>query len=130
MQPFDLDAAVNDKAGQPYQFTWGGQPFEIPPVLSMDIETQLDLMERIERLDQADAKQLFEVIKLVIGESTLEQMRAARPISAVALMTVIQEWMAHQGPDLGKSSASSPSSANGARPSKPTSRSGRAHRTS
>lgn len=110
---FDLDAAVAETAGEPFVFTWGGQEFTLPPLLSMDIQVQLGLVAEIEKLDESNVEPaaLLKIVKMVLGEDTLDRMGAVRPVGAAALMALIQQWMAHQGAALGKSSASPDSSA-------------------
>lgn len=133
-EPFDLDAAVTDTAGEPFRFTWGGESFALDPLLAMDIERQLELIDLIEHLDDNDDRldpaKLLEIVKHVVGADLLDRMRELRPVGGAALMALLRQWMAHQGVALGKSPASADSSANTAPKSKPTSRSGQARRTS
>ncbi len=129
---YDLDAAVATTAGEPFKFTWGGKEFTLPPILERDITEQLEIVEAIDSFDGANTNPaaLLKVIQLAVGEDALEQMRRARPIGAAALMQLLRQWIAHQGGDLGKSSASPASSASTVRPLKSTSRSGRVRKTS
>jgi hypothetical protein len=131
-QPFDLDAAVTEAAGEPFAFTWGGQSFKLPSVLELDIEIQLQLIDLIERLDNTnpDPKSLLSVFDLIVGKDVLAQMRAVRPVGGAALMVLVDKWLSGQGGALGKLPASPASSASTAPPSKQTSRSGRARKTS
>lgn len=131
-QTFDLDAAVAKQAGEPFVFTWGDQPFSVPPILDRDIEDQLKLIDTIDRMDDIakDPKGLLEIVRLAVGEDLLAQMRKARPIGAKALMTLVTAWVDHEGAALGKSEASPASSTSTAPKPKPTSRSGRARGTS
>lgn len=131
-EPFDLDAAVSEAVGEPFRFTWGGQQFELPPILDMDLERQLQIVDAIEALDMktADSVAVLSTVKLIVGDDLLDRMRAARPLGGPALMTLVRRWIDHQGGALGKSADPVPS-LNGTAPrSKPTSRSTRARRTS
>lgn len=120
---FDLDAVVGT-AREPFRFTWGGKNFELPHILSMPITRQLAMVGAIERLGpKADARQILDVVHLIVGEELLAKLNAIKPVSAEALMALIQAWMQAQEGDLGKSPASSRLSGRTARPSKRTSRS-------
>lgn len=131
MQPFDLDALVSEQEAEPFAFTWGGRQFLLPRMLDMSLQRQLAILDKVETLQAgADPKELVSILELVIGPELLEELSAARALSARAVMGLIQAWQAAQGDALGKSPASSDSSANGARPSKPTSHSGPGRRTS
>lgn len=130
---FDLDAAVGATVREPFRFTWGGQPFELPCVLDLPIGQQLDLVAALELIDakkEPDPAQLLNILKMGVGEDLLEQLSARKPLSAVGVMSLLNAWIEFQGDDLGKSPAAPASSASTARPSKATSRSGRARKTS
>jgi len=129
---FDLDAAVAITAGEPFRFTWGGKPFELPRVLDLSIDRQLALVGAVDTIDATKAvpADLLNVFNLVLGEDLLKELSATKPLSAVGLIALLNAWMEFHGQDLGKSPASPASSARTARPSKQTSRSGQARKTS
>lgn len=130
--PFDLDAAVGASVREPFHFTWGGQPFDLPLVLDLPIDRQLELIGAIEGIDDknSDASKLLAILKLAVGDECLAELSAVKPLSAVGVMKLLTAWIEFQGDDLGKSPAASASSASTVRPLKATSRSGRARKTS
>lgn len=130
--PFDLDAAVGVSTREPFHFTWGGKPFDLPSVLDLPIEQQLQLINAIEALDDKnpDPGDLLNVLKLAVGEQRIADLSAVKPLSAVGVMKLLNAWIEFQGDDLGKSLAASDSSASTAKTSKATSHSGRARKTS
>lgn len=131
-EPFDLDAVVTERSGGPFSFRWGGQTFELAPILDRDIEDQLRLTKLIDGFgrDSLEPEQLLALLEIIAGKDVLARMREARPLSGPAIVTLIQEWMGRQEESLGKFAESTPSSNGTAQPSRRTSRSGRARRTS
>lgn len=129
--PFDLDAAVGASVREPFHFTWGGQPFDLPSVLDLPIEQQLELIGAIETVDakNPDPADLLKVLKIAVGEQHIAALSAVKPLSAVGVMKLLNAWIEFQGEDLGKSPAASASSASTAKPLKATLRSGRARKT-
>lgn len=127
-EPFDLDAlAVEQEEAEPFRFTWGGKTFELPTLLQLPLDRQLQIAET-----GAD----LAAVRLVLGEKMIAELSRTpggpghRPMSAPRMMKLLEAWFAHQGTSRGKSPASSRSSASTATRSKPTSRSTRARRTS
>ena len=129
-QVFDLDAAVGDANAEPFRFTWGGKPFELPAAMALPVDRLLRIVAAIEGIETATPDGIAELLGLLVDEETLARLSAARPLSVDGLMKLITAWISREGLSLGKSPASADSSSSTARKSKPTSRSGRARRTS
>lgn len=125
---FDLDAAVGERSAASFQFTWGGQAFELPAALSLPVDRLLQIIAAIDGIDNVAPDQIAGVLKLLVDDEMLTRLSAARPLSIDGLMKLMSAWMAYQ--DLGKSGPSTVSSASTAKPSRPTSRSARGRKTS
>ena len=113
-QIFDLDALENEAEGRkPFQFSLGGDVFELPFLMDMDWQDQL----RLETSPETDA------VRVILGDQykKFEQHKC----SVRQLKALIEAWMQHQGVDPGKSPRSSTLSANTGPKSKRTSHSGR-----
>lgn len=118
-KPYDLQRVYAEKAGKPFEFTWGDRVWVLPNLLMLDIEVQ----DRIERIDTTVStvetfNSLFDDI--MGAEQGAEWRQQTRPLPM--LMDLLSVWTEHSGAQMGEAPASADSSKSTARPSKRTSK--------
>lgn len=107
-EPFDLDAALADASPEPFRFRWAAEFHEMPALIAMPVEQQAVVIAAAQELDPGNALAVVSLMKQLIGDELLAHLNAAKPMSALGMVHLLQAWMVHQG--LGKFSASEPSS--------------------
>jgi hypothetical protein len=101
-EPLDLDALANE--GEPFQFKFGGEDYEMPP----DID-----LTSIALLDKGDPERALERL---LGEAQWKRMvDSPHPFGLKQLMALLDGYAKHLGLDslggFSASAASSPSTA-------------------
>jgi hypothetical protein len=116
-KPYDLQRLYAEKAGGPFEFTWGDRTWTLPNLLMLDIEVQ----DRIENVDPSGGVESFNQLfdDIMGAEQGAEWRKQVRPLPM--LMDLLQAWTEHSGAQLGEAPASAGSSKSTARPSKRTS---------
>lgn len=111
MADINLDAAVDEAAGEPHKVTWGGQTFSVPRAENWPVEV----------FDVLTQGRLADGLALILGDEWDAFWQAKRPTLATsrALLDALGEAEGFDG--LGGSLASSPSPNRATRRSKPTS---------
>lgn len=108
---FDLDALAAEAAGAaPFEFTFGGETYELPGQFDMRAAAALS------------AGKVYEGLESLLGAAQWARMQAAEQVlTDTMLAALLDRYAEHTGVSLGESSASSSSSRSTGRPSKPTS---------
>lgn len=107
---FDLDAAIAEAEGEPFEFTFGGEKYRLP--YSPDLRA-------VAAMEQG---KLTDAMRLLLGSEQWGRLLAADAVFNIpAFESLMAAYMKHCGLEPGESKASSPSSESTARPSKRTS---------
>ena len=108
--PFDLDAVIAEATGAPYEFTFGGETFTLPP--------DADVFA----VQKMAAGEIGDALKLLLGSDQYARMETMPGTFGVkAFEALMTDYMRHVGSSVGESQASTGSSASTERPSNPTS---------
>lgn len=93
--PFDLDAIASEANAEPFEFTFGGDTYTLPP--SVDLRVVASLTSG----DIADA------LKRLLGAEQWERLEASDAVfTAARFEALLNAYMAHNGLDVGEASAS------------------------
>lgn len=119
-KPYDLQRLYEEKAGDPFQFTWAGEVWTLPNIRMLDIATQ----ERVENLEIGASavdtiNDLFD--DLMGAEQGARWRTVVRPLGMI--LDLFQAWLEHSQEAMGEPLASESSSKSTGRPSKRTSNS-------
>lgn len=107
---YDLDAAIEERKGEPFHFKFGGERYRLPSTVDMRV------LAVLEGGDVAAA------LMMMLGDEQWERMLAAKQVFDLpAMLGLLERWAAHSGLDLGEASGSVNSSATTVKPSKRTS---------
>jgi hypothetical protein len=108
---FDLDAlAAEADVVAPFEFTFGGESYELPGSFDMRAAAALS------------AGKVYEGLELLLGQSQWARMQTAdQVLTDTMLGALLDRYAEHTGVSLGESSASTSSSPSTVRPSKRTS---------
>lgn len=109
---FDLDALIAEAEQRPpFEFTFGGEQYELPPDLDITIAVSLS------------AGDLLGSLQKLLGEEQWARIVASKAtFTASAMLTLLERYGEYCGTSLGESAASSRSSKSTVRPSKRTSK--------
>lgn len=112
-KPFNLDAVATEAAGEPFQFTFGGNTYTLP------VEPDLVTARLLQKGQVADA------LGRLLGPEQWDSLVESDEVFTLShLEALFGAYGEHLGIDMGESPASSSSSKGTARPSKRTSRTG------
>lgn len=107
---FDLDAFVAEAEGTPFEFTFGGKTYTLPPAPDVRVAAQFD------------AGNYGAALRLMLGAEQYEQFIGSNAhLPREAFLEVIKQHAAHQGSSVGESSASTDSSSSTVKRSRRTS---------
>lgn len=93
--PFDLDAVAREAEGEPFEFTFGGEDYELPP--------QPDLLA----VAAAAGGRIDQMLRRLLGEDQWNHMvESPATFNATHLEALMDAYGQHLGIDMGNSEAS------------------------
>jgi hypothetical protein len=106
----DLDAIQNEADDKPFEFTFGGEQYELPPRMDMRVVAVLT------------KGQVGEALEMLLGPEQWQRMlHADAVLDERRLSALLAAYTEHTGMSVGESSASANSSKGTRTPSKRTS---------
>jgi hypothetical protein len=88
---FDLDAAVSEADREPFRFSFGGEDFEIAPVV--DVRVQVRASER----------DLYGALSMFLGEEQYKRLdKVDKPFTMDHLRKLMEAHVAHCGENPGE----------------------------
>ena len=107
---FDLDAVIAEATGAPYEFTFGGEIFTLPP------DADVFAVQKMAKGEVGDA------LVMMLGAEQYARMESLPQLFGVkAFEALMTNYMSYIGSTVGESLASTDSSPSTERPSNPTS---------
>lgn len=95
---FDLDAVAAESTKTPFRFTFGGEEYELPPVMDLRIVTSLV------------SGQMDDAMHRLLGAEQWRRLQASPAMFTNERFTaLLNAYMAHTGTDMGEASASTSS---------------------
>lgn len=93
--PFDLDAVASEATAEPFEFTFGGDKFTLPP--SVDLRV----------IGSLTAGDVTDALRRLLGEDQYQRLDTnPAPFTAAQFTALLNAYLAHCGLDVGEVSAS------------------------